>query len=72
MQWLPKGDYDGSASLDAFVALGAMARSWNGRHVGYMHVAAVSGQLVCRNGCLSISGWMVRGTSLSIEILRVN
>jgi FMNH2-dependent dimethyl sulfone monooxygenase len=24
-QWLPKGGYDGSASLDAFVALGAMA-----------------------------------------------
>ena len=25
MQWLPKGGYDGEASLDAFVALGAMA-----------------------------------------------
>src|ERR1700709_1666447 len=24
-QWLPKGGYDGEASLDAFVALGAMA-----------------------------------------------
>jgi len=24
-QWLPKGGYDGDASLDAFVALGAMA-----------------------------------------------
>lgn len=26
-QWLPKGSYDGEASLDAFVALGAMASS---------------------------------------------
>ncbi|KAL2848907.1 luciferase-like domain-containing protein [Aspergillus pseudoustus] len=25
MQWLPKGGYDGEASLDAFIALGAMA-----------------------------------------------
>jgi FMNH2-dependent dimethyl sulfone monooxygenase len=39
MQWLPKGGYDGSASLDAFIALGAMAAATNNIHlISTLHV----------------------------------
>lgn len=38
-QWLPKGGYDGEASLDAFVALGAMAAVTKSIHlISTMHV----------------------------------
>ncbi|KAH8653881.1 luciferase-like monooxygenase [Xylariales sp. PMI_506] len=38
-QWLPKGGYDGESSLDAFVALGAMAASTTSIHlISTMHV----------------------------------
>ena len=38
-QWLPKGGYDGEASLDAFVALGAMAAVTTRIHlISTMHV----------------------------------
>lgn len=38
-QWLPKGGYDGEASLDAFVALGAMAAVTSKIHlISTMHV----------------------------------
>ncbi|KAF2117403.1 luciferase-like monooxygenase [Lophiotrema nucula] len=39
MQWLPKGGYDGSASLDAFIALGAMATATKDIHlISTLHV----------------------------------
>jgi FMNH2-dependent dimethyl sulfone monooxygenase len=38
-QWLPKGGYDGEASLDSFVALGAMAATTkNILHISTLHV----------------------------------
>ncbi|KAK7187403.1 luciferase-like monooxygenase [Paraphaeosphaeria sporulosa] len=39
MQWLPKGGYDGEASLDAFIALGAMASATKNIHlISTLHV----------------------------------
>ncbi|KAF2017498.1 flavin utilizing monooxygenase [Aaosphaeria arxii CBS 175.79] len=39
MQWLPKGGYDGEASLDAFIALGAMASATKTIHlISTLHV----------------------------------
>lgn len=39
MQWLPKGGYDGEASLDSFIALGAMASATQNIHlISTLHV----------------------------------